>query len=212
MRKAFSALESSAQEEFTGRLTRGLDKQYWRIVPEEEALKLRQLPGPGVEVGHYLPANFVLKTQGSTRARLVLDPSGSLNQSLLKAPNLEQTISSVLRRIQGTPVLCSMDMREAFFRLRVSPASTRLSLFLMDYDSKTKQLTAKATENSKLVTIQTLVSIMGLNQSPAFLSLSLQDLTQDVKDTILRYFLKYVRYLDDLQTGLVAKEIMELQR
>ena len=53
---------------------------------------------------------------------------------------------------------------------------------------------------------------MGLLQSPAFLGLCLQDLTTDIKDTILKYFPKYVRYLDDLQTGVVAEEILELQR
>ena len=82
----------------------------------------------------------------------------------------------------------------------------------MDYNYKTKQLTAKATEHSKLVTIQALVSIIGMSQSGSFLSLSLQDLTKDIQDPILRYFLKYLRYLDDLQTGVVAKEIVELQR
>ena len=75
-----------------------------------------------------------------------------------------------------------------------------------------KQLTAKASEHSKLVTIQSLVSIMGMSQSGSFLSLSLQDLTIDIQDPILRYFLKYFRYLDDLQTGVVAEEIAELQR
>ena len=110
------------------------------------------------------------------------------------------------------PVLCSADVHEAFFRLRVSPASTCLSLFLKDFNYKTKQLTAMATEHSRLVTIQALVSIMGLCQSPALLSLSLQGLTQYIKDPILRYFLKYLRYLDDLQTGVDAKKIMELQR
>ena len=53
---------------------------------------------------------------------------------------------------------------------------------------------------------------MCLNQSPAFLSLSLQNLTEDIKDDILRYFMTYMRYLDDLQTGLVAEEILELQK
>ena len=84
------------------------------------------------------------------------------------------------------PILCIADIREAYFRLRVSPASTHLSLFLMDFDYKTKQLTAKATEHSKLVKIQALVSIMGMSQSGSFLSLSLQDLTTDITDPILR--------------------------
>ena len=94
--------------------------------------------------GLYLPAGFALKSQGSPCARLVLDPSGNLNGALLKAPNLEEKTSSVLRRIQGMPVLLSADIHEA---------STHLSLFLIDYDHKTQQLTAQATEHSKLVTI-----------------------------------------------------------
>ena len=82
----------------------------------------------------------------------------------------------------------------------------------MDFHTKTKKLTAKTSEDTKLVTIRYLVSIMGLLQSPAFLGLCIQDLTKDVKDTILQYFLKFVRYLDDLQTGVVTEEITALQK
>ena len=101
LRKAFSKLEKPAQEEFTRRLTEGLKKHYWQIVPENKAEQLRRPAGPGVKTGHWLPANFALKTQGTTKARLVLDPSGALNQTLAKAPNLEQRISKVMRRIQA---------------------------------------------------------------------------------------------------------------
>ena len=52
---------------------------------------------------------------------------------------------------------------------------------------------------------------MGFLQSPSFLHLCQDSLTDDIKDKILQYFLKYMRYLDDLQTGLVAEEILELQ-
>ena len=110
------------------------------------------------------------------------------------------------------PIIMSADIREAYFRLRISPAAKLSSLFLMDFDTQTKQLTAKVTPHSKMVTIQTKVSIMGVNQSGSFLSLSLQDLTKDIQDPILRYFLRYLRYLDDLQSGVVAEEIEELQR
>ena len=149
----------------------------------------------------------MLKSQGSTQARLVLDPSSSLNGALLKAPNLVENISSVLRRIQGMPIICSADIREAYFRLRISPAAKLSSLFLMDFDNQTKQLTAKVSQHSKLATIQAKVSIMGVNQSGSFLSLSLQDFTKDIQDPILRYFLRYLCYLDDLQSGVAAEEI-----
>ena len=75
----FKPMTPEEQKEFTKRLVQGLKQRYWEMLPEEKALKLRRPPGPGVTIGHYLPANFVLKTQGSTRVRLVLDPSGSLN-------------------------------------------------------------------------------------------------------------------------------------
>ena len=71
-----------------------------------------------------------------------------------QSPQPRRKISSVLRRIQNMSVLLSADVREAFFKIRVAPASRHLSLFLMDYDTKTQQLTAKVTEHSKLVTIQ----------------------------------------------------------
>ena len=46
----------------------------------------------------------------------------------------------------------------------------------MDYDTKTQQLTAKVTEHSILVTIQALALIMGVSQSPYYLSIAFQDL------------------------------------
>ena len=81
----------------------------------------------------------------------------------------------------------------------------------MDYNHKTQQVTAQATEHSKLGNIQALVLIMGVSQSQAYLSLCLQDLTKDIPDQHLLYFLQYLRYLDDLQNGVTAEEITELQ-
>ena len=159
----------------------------------------------------YLPAGFVLKNQGSTKARLILDPSGNLNAALLKAPNLEEKIGSVLRRFQNMPILLSADVREAFFKIKVAPASCHLSLFLMDYDRRTNQLTAKVTENSEMVTIQALVLIKGVNQSPAYLSIAFQDIAKGLEDDQLKWFLQFLRYLDDLQIGISARELMEFQ-
>ena len=118
-------------------MTKGLAAGYWRILEEKEALHLRDTDGL------YLPAGFVLKKAGTTNARLVLDPSGSLNGALLKAPNLEQKIASVLRKIQAMPIILSADVREAFFKIKVAPASRHLSLFLMDYEAATKYFNQK---------------------------------------------------------------------
>ena len=81
----------------------------------------------------------------------------------------------------------------------------------MDHDTKTQQLTAKVTEHSKLVTIQALALIMGVTQSPAYLSLAFQDLAKSIPDKHLQWFLQYLRYLDDLQIGITAQEIIALQ-
>ena len=48
LRESYAKLPSSAQEEFTTRLTQGLKHGYWEVVPEQEALQLRQLPGSRV--------------------------------------------------------------------------------------------------------------------------------------------------------------------
>ena len=52
---------------------------------------------------------------------------------------------------------------------------------------------------------------MSVGQSPAYLSLCLQDLKKDIPDQHLQYFLQYLRYLDDLQIGVTVEEITELQ-
>ena len=57
LRKAFSGLEPEGQAEFTSQLTKGLEKKYWRILEEKEAIDLRN------KEGLYLPAGFVLKTK-----------------------------------------------------------------------------------------------------------------------------------------------------
>ena len=121
------------------------------------------------------------ESQSSTRACVVLDPSGTLNQNLLKAPNLEQKIQDVMRKIQSTPVLVSMDIKEAFFRITLVPESTNLSLFFMDLNTKTNELTAKVGPDTKLVTIRSLVTIMGFLQSLSFLHLCLDSLTNDIR-------------------------------
>ena len=103
------------------------------------------------------------------------------------------------------PIILSVNVREAFFKIRVAPASRHLSVFLMDYDNQTQELTAKVTEHSKLVTIQALALIMGVNQSPAYLSITFQDIATSIKDDHLQCFLQYFRYLDDLQVGISGR-------
>ena len=82
----------------------------------------------------------------------------------------------------------------------------------MDYEHHTKHLTAKVTENSEMVTIQALALIMGVKQSPAYLSVAFQDLLKGLEnDEELRWFSQFLRYLDELQIRISARELMEFQ-
>ena len=62
-----------------------------------------------------------------------------------------------------------------------------------------------------MVTIQALALIMGVKQSPAYLSIAFQDIAKGLEDEELRWFLQFLRYLDDLQIGISARELMEFQ-
>ena len=81
----------------------------------------------------------------------------------------------------------------------------------MDFDAATNVLQPKVTETSRLVTIQALSLIMGGTQSPAYLSLAFQDLAKTIPDKLLKWFLQYLRYLDDLQIGITSEEIKVFQ-
>ena len=156
-------------------------------MPETEAKFMRKSPEPGVKIVHYLPANFVLKTQGTPQARLVLNPSGLLNQTLSIAPNLEQNISAVMCKIQATPIIFLCDIREAFFRILhlVHEGSSSSNMFLMDFNSQANQLSSKSEPNSELVTVRTLVKVMEILQSPAFLGLCRKDPATDLENQTL---------------------------
>ena len=216
LRRAFDKLPIEVQEEFSRRLTEGLKKNYWEIVPAEEERQMRSSVLSEKQHPHWLPANFQLKeanSSASTKARLVLDPSESLNGTLLDPPNIEEKIATVLRRQQSLPIVFSSDIKEAFFRLRLRSESTNSLMFLMDFDANTQVLTAKAGPDTTLVTVRPLVCIMGVKQSPIFLALGRHDMVEEIKprDPVLADHLKKVSYVDDCQSGLRASEVAACQ-
>ena len=96
-------LPLDTKAEFARRLTDGVAKGFWYIIEGKELERLRQ-PGSS---GHFLPSGYVLKHPSigaSTKACLVLDPSMAYNQRLLAPVNAENTIASVLRKLQALPV------------------------------------------------------------------------------------------------------------
>ena len=61
------------------------------------------------------------------------------------------------------------------------------------------------------MTIQATSLIMGVTQSPAYLSLAFGNLAEDVPDKLMQWSLKYLRYLDDIQSGIMAEELHTFQ-
>ena len=125
-----------------------------------EVDKLRAL-GSGA---HFLPVVYVLKDPAgaaTTKVRLILDPSQAFNGRLLSVYNAESTISSVLRKLQALPVVTVQDIKTAFWRLRLSPAQSKQSTFLMGWEPEGGEyrkcvLTEQATSTSRLVAVAVL--------------------------------------------------------
>ena len=211
LRRTFMKLDHDVKSEFKKRLTDGLASQFWEIVSKKEETELKNSGK-----GHWLPSGIVLKeasSGASTKARLVLDPSSSYNQTLMDCPNIEPPIQKVLRRVQALPLIFTADIEQAFFKILLETSSRDQLLFVMDYDKKNKILTAEAGPNTELVTLRAKASIMGVKHSPLYLSLVKEDVGQEVKkqDKILSYHMANHSYVDDMQSGITAKEVAACQ-
>ena len=226
LRKTLQALPTEAQQEFGEKLTRGLQAHYWEIVSEFDVLKhLRQEQTSRAagdvhrnsQVGgrnlptHFLPAGIVLKedAQANTKARLILDPSRSFNKTLIPPPSkLEKPIAQVLRKIQGMAIFAFLDIKEAFWKQRLDNGSSDSLCFLMDI-SPAGQLTASDDEGNRLVCLRPKRSIMGVSQSPVFLSLAKLDMAKQLEsvDPVLAEQLRTCSYVDDLGAACAQEEI-----
>ena len=151
LRKSALSLPAAAKAEFSRRLTQGVPNGFWSV---EEVADMRKLKDV-----HFLPAGFVCKDpagSSTTKVRLVLDPSQGYNSRLLAPYNAESTLASVLRKLQGIPVIAVQDIETAFWRLRLD--QKQKLCFLMDYEEKggenqAGELTAQVTPTSRLVAV-----------------------------------------------------------
>ena len=103
LRNNFSKLTRESRDEFSERLSSGLGNGYWHIAMGKELEELCR-PDSGA---YFLPSGYVLKpvaSGSSTPIRLVLDPSMMFNTQLLPPVNIENNISSVLRKVQSLPI------------------------------------------------------------------------------------------------------------
>ena len=251
LRRSMNHLPEDTQQEFSDKLTAGLNKGYWEVVEGFDVLanlqteqarrknaesnntyyKSEQVAAPEARaeapsrriikptcpsrlVTHFLPTGVVMKESPSTtRARLVLDPSRSINTNLIKAPNLENPITSILRRLSTLPFLAFADIGEAFWRMRLDESSSSDLCFLMDQDRHTGRLSASGAPGTKLVCLRPSRSIMGISQSPAFLSLAKLQLAEDVEldDKVLAHHIRQLSYVDDCGSGLTTEELAQVE-
>ena len=166
-------------------------------------------------VTHFLPCGLVLKEdqRANTKARLVLDPSRSVNTNLIQAPNLESPITSILRRLASLPVLAFADIGEAFWRMRLEEVSASDLCFLMDQDVKSGRLSATGATGTKLVCLRPARSVMGVSQSPAYLSIAKLQLADDLEgeDEVLAHHIRNFTYVDDVGSGLTTQELSQVE-
>ena len=233
LRRSMNNLPEATRQEFSDKLTAGLKKGYWDVqefdvmanLQNEQASRKETfvetagdraeapacVPGP---VTHFLPTGVVLKEcPSTTKARLVLDPSRSINTTLIKAPNLEFPITSILRRLSTLPFLAFADIGEAYWRMRLDESSSGNLCFLMDQDQKTGRLMASGAPGTKIVCLRPNRSIMGITQSSAFLSLGKLQLAEDVEleDKVLAHHIRQLSYVDDCGSGLTTAELAQVE-
>jgi hypothetical protein len=229
LRRALQALPEGTQQEFSSRLTNGLKRGYWEVVPGFDILtnlqkeqerrqdngrreKSRDPPSNTASpVTHFLPCGVVLKedTRAKTKARLVLDPSRSVNTSLIPPPNLENQITSILRRLTGLPVLAFSDISEAFFKMRLDLESAGNLCFILDQEETSGRLSAGGPGATKMVCLRPTRSVMGISQSPCYLSIAKLQLADDMelKDPVLAHHIRSMSYVDDMGSGLETSEL-----
>ena len=99
------------------------------------------------------------------------------NGQLLPPVNIENNISSVLRKLQSLPICGVQDIKEAYFRLRLADSRAQPLVFLMDWEAAGGKdgrgtLIAEQTTTSQLVGVVVDVSVMGINQSGIMLALA----------------------------------------
>ena len=92
------------------------------------------------------------------KARLRLDPPQVFNSTLLAPVNVENKIGDVFRCQQALGIFATQDIKEAFFRLWLSPAAKKI-VFLMDI-TEDGQLTADDGPGTRLVVVRVNMSVM----------------------------------------------------
>ncbi|GFT09054.1 uncharacterized protein TNCV_4105201 [Trichonephila clavipes] len=104
-------------------------KEYASIFDEWEALKIiDRVTETKIETdAYYLPHRAVFKISETTKIRPVFDATAregnnpSLNDCLLKGPNLIELIPDILDRFRMFPIRLSADIEKAFLQISVTP-------------------------------------------------------------------------------------------
>ncbi|XP_061169198.1 uncharacterized protein LOC133178524 [Saccostrea echinata] len=140
----------------------------------------------------YLPLFGVYHTKKPDSIRMVFDSSAkfcdvSLNDVLLKGPDLSNSLLGILMRFRKEAVAVTMDVEQMFYNFKVSPEHRDFLRFLWHEDNDF---------NRPLTTFRMTVHVFGNSPSPSVatygLRKSVESSSEDVKDLINNNF-----YVDD---------------
>lgn len=159
-------------------------------------------------LGHYLPHRGVFKTNSTTNIRPVFDASFkqkghlSLNECLIKGPNLLELIPGVLLKFRQGEIGVISDIKKAFLQISVAEKDREYLKFLW---WKNKEQKVKVLQHCRVV--------FGLNCSPFLLAAVLRHHLEKYSATPLHEIadkLKTSLYVDNCVTSVNNEE--ELQQ
>ena len=181
-------------------------------IPAGPAIQLR--PGPAGNVAWYIPHHPVLNPKKPGKVRVVFDCAAkadnrSLNEELLRGPDLTNNLVGVLSRFREEPVAMMADIRGMFNQVMVAPEDRRYLGFLWWPEG---ELTAEP------VAYTMNVHLFGATSSPSCAAFCLKRTAEDHKTSYSAETIDAVNcssYVDDFLMSVpdsdkAARLIMEL--
>ena len=175
-----------------------LFSSYQHIFSEYLALDfIEKVENPVVTEGttHYLPHHPVYKSSVTTPIRVVFNASSksnkntlSLNDCLLKGPNLTSKLFDTLLEFRVNPVAAVADISKAFLRIQISEMDRDYTRFLFFEDNTFR----------KIITYRFRVVLFGATSSPFLLQKTLNYHLESHPNPLARTLISKF-YMDNLQ-------------
>ncbi|GFY35531.1 integrase catalytic domain-containing protein [Trichonephila clavipes] len=174
-------------------------KEYASIFDEWEALKIiERVTETEIETdAYYLPHRAVFKISETTKIRPVFDATPregnnhSLNDCLLKGPNLIELIPDILDRFRMYPIGLSADIEKAFLQISVTPKHRDFLRFFYPH------------ENNEIVYCHCRL-VFGVCSSPFLLAASINHLLDNTPSKYMDIIskLRHSFYVDNCVIGV----------